>query len=137
MLQGKNTRTNQIAFLTHYITLWDFYQQDFFQQNNTVEKGLVEILLNFCLIAGLPNVSADDLLAELKKQNTNLEKSTSKFFISDNTGRGNVTNTTDLRLLSMLDERNYDGEHITEWGAEAEEGDTFKNATITVTCIHG
>ncbi len=57
------------------------------------------------------------------------------FLYRDKTGRG-IKETLTAQQLKTWKERNYDGETLTEWLQECEEGDKWENAATEIIAIN-
>lgn len=64
-----------------------------------------------------------------------MAQSKSKYLVKDKTGRGYVVTLTARELKQRFKgETNYDGQLLHEWIKDAEPGDVFANAAISITC---
>lgn len=181
MLQSKNTRTNQIEFLTAFTKAWEFTNE--VTDNDEPINNLTNLYDAFISIAGLPEMSAEDLLAELEqipdlmtwkqlKQSNecfdasgiteelggcenwlwnkitnsplsnvwfpviDLSKSTKRFIYRDKTGRGfyDINLRGDAVMDWQEDDKSDNGELLTAWAIDAEQGDVWENSTTRFEC---
>ncbi len=132
-------KQQQIEWITAFIALWDAtapHSDNNFADTGNLLDELTNVFTLFCDKYKLPQMSADELLAEMTKDE---EVPSSKMFLwKDKTGRG-MSNSCSLVMLintSNEDEENYDGTSLHEWAKEAEQGDEWENSTDKYICTN-
>lgn len=76
MSTAKNSRSNQIAFLSAFCQIWDITTTEEYKDatnghpDNAKTNALTNILQCFLTAAGLPQIPADELLSELQEMPT-------------------------------------------------------------------